>query len=262
MQRYVYQFGGTAVVIICLLALGFVLVSLASLGSGSGAALESRPDSTTELEELEADKLTFGPDDLAGISELELEADKLQVDFVPGEEGIVLGEELQAEANGERLHIFHPAGNPPTKALKVVIGGAKEYTAINISGEEAVVRGAVTTEKFSLNNAGIKANLDLTADQLEANGAGIDFTGRLQVREILFNGAGIKMDLEVEAAELIEMNGIGVNGRVKYLDRWSGPRRLETNSMGANLDVYIPKNNEGGINIEDNGLGATKVNYY
>ncbi len=197
-----------------------------------------------------------------GAQNLKINVSGLRVTFDPSTDTIYLPDELKIERFGNSLSISRPFTFWFAPTTIMIVGTKREFSDVELNTGGISAYGTLKTRLLTVNSAGVDANLTVDASDISVNGAGITLKGTVDTNSLSLNGAGLKVDIDVKNLDNFTMNGAGLDGRVKYLDRWTGTRNFSINAVGGNFDVYIPSGNEGNLNIKRGGIVSGKtVNY-
>lgn len=215
---------------------------------------------------------------LENLTKVELENEKrIYIDISGAEiyfdeklEYIYISDGLVVDKMGSSLTI-----SSPKKGLfnwfnnvnyRIVIGTRNQYRLIDIDAGGTDLSGVLHADELNIDAGGIDMSGEYYCRQIKIDGAGMNIKGYAESEYMKINGAGVDLYLDVVGLDDIKINGVGIDARLKYVDAWVGIRHISLNSVGGELKVMVPSNNDseqdGHLDIDTDGFIDTDVDYY
>ncbi|MFW5985660.1 MAG: hypothetical protein ACOCQ1_05180 [Halanaerobiaceae bacterium] len=213
--------------------------------------------------------------ELEEISDIRVYAGGITVKFVDNSEDILISPGLETVIEDEVFIIKDPERFAffnwdfykrwrDDDYFQIVMGRDWDYGKIEFNAGGARIEGSAQADEFIFNTAGLEFSGDLTGEKITFNGAGMDIRGYLESKEVDFRGAGLNANLELVGVELLQLNGVGLNAHLKFLDTWSEERKIEASSLGGNLLISVPEQlkESGLLNVETSGVVNVDYDYF
>ncbi|MFO7882302.1 MAG: hypothetical protein R6U52_07170 [Kosmotogaceae bacterium] len=194
-----------------------------------------------------------------------------EVEFDPESEKIHVPDEITVKELHGILRFELPDSFLNTKAV-ITIGTKQPYKEVEFDAVFVEMNGDVETNKFIVDSTSVKFNGNIVAnslikirstscnargslssEQVQIDGTSININGNISAENIRLSGTSINFDVDIERTEEISLIGTSVTGSIKYLDSWTGSRKLSAKASRGDLDIWIPKSS-GTLSISKSGI--------
>lgn len=184
-------------------------------------------------------------------------------------------------SNDNVLHINMPK-SWKNKTARIVIGTEKPYTSIKITAAAVEIPDGLQTDTLQIEGEAIKIDGYINAENIILQGVACSILGDIKSKTIMLNGmvaVSIKNKMEVEYLTInnsqavniktslrrtskITINSTSLNAKITYMDTWEDKRFFNVDSLAGNVKLYIPRNNNGNLDINTSGIVNVSKSYY
>jgi len=130
-----------------------------------------------------------------------------------------------------------------------------------ISAKKIVIGTNSNIDTLSIDTMGVRVSGYINAKNISIDGMGIMVSGTLNIDTLKADGMGIKIEAKVIKAPSIEIDGMGADLELDYIEPWEGDWYLSVSGMGAKIRYRLPPNNSGKLKINREGLGGVVERY-
>ncbi|MDK2953603.1 MAG: hypothetical protein PWQ27_986 [Kosmotoga sp.] len=183
--------------------------------------------------------------------------------------------------NNNVLHINMPK-SWKDKTARIVLGTKNFHTSIKITAVAVEIPDGLQADTLQIEGEAIKIDGYINAENIILQGVACSITGDIKSKTIILSGmvaVSIKNKMEVEyltinnsqAANIktslrgtskIILNSTSMNAKITYTDTWEGKRFINADSLAGNIKLYIPRNNNGNLDINTSGIINVSKSYY
>ncbi len=176
------------------------------------------------------------------------------VEFDKNAEDIKIPEGVITERHGDTLDIEAPGIKRFGKEIS--FGLRKTFRTKKI-----IIGTKSPINKLSINTMGVRILGYINPQRLFIDGMGVDVEGTLDLENMEIDGMGIRIRAKVVKAVSIEVDGMGADINLDYIQPWEGVWYLSVSGMGSKINYRVPPDNPGKLKIERNGLGNVVEHY-
>lgn len=162
---------------------------------------------------------------------LEIKGGGFRIEFDDSTDQIYLPNSMNVDRSGSSLILSSPR-NFHNYNARIVIGTKNIYKSIKIDCGAIEISGNINTDLFTVESAAV------------------DLEGIYNVKTLDINAEVAEINMELNSTERVELNGVALSGKVKYLDNWEGTRKMIIDCVVGSMEVLTSSENYGELNIE------------
>ena len=198
--------------------------------------------------------ITVYPDtklDLKDINSVEIRTTTAKIVFTDSEY-IEYPSEMKMELSNGSLTLV---GEEKRKKYVVMFGTNGIFKNIRLDSVGLSIKGEMVgeVEHLKVDSVGLSIVGTIRSRDIVIDGTGLNLVGRMIADFARISGTGMDLKLRLEGVKSMSVDGTGISGELIYEDSWEGKRYLKVDGTGGKLNIRLPRNNPGKLEIEKSG---------